>query len=214
MISDVERETVTLRLLDGTIHTTDTTAGASYQTDFRSYDVNLDLRATLADARHTDDPKELTIDQLQSAIAAKRRNGKPVTAELVEYHRKFAIPFACVVFGLIAMPLGIQPARAVRRAASLRAGRSSPTTCCCRRSGFAEQPRAARARPGCRTWSSARSACVPASGGTRAAARVGDLGRPTALAATLLRGAGRDARTALPPDPSRPWSARCCGRRS
>ena len=115
MISDVERETVTLRLLDGTIHTTDATAGASYQTEFRSYDVNLDLRASLADARgRSDDPKELTIDQLSSAIAAKRADGKPATSELVEYHRKFAIPFACVVFGLIAMPLGIQPARAVR----------------------------------------------------------------------------------------------------
>jgi lipopolysaccharide export system permease protein len=115
MISDGERETVTLRLLDGTIHTTDTVAGASYQTEFRSYDVNLDLRATLADTRgHGDEPKELTIDQLRSAIAAKRADGKPATAELVEYHRKFAIPFACVVFGLIAMPLGCQPARAVR----------------------------------------------------------------------------------------------------
>jgi len=115
MISDTERETVTLRLLDGTIHTTDATAGASYQTEFRSYDVNLDLRASLADVnRPSDDPNELTIDQLRRAIDAKRAQGMPVTAELVEYHRKFAIPFACVVFGLIAMPLGIQPARAVR----------------------------------------------------------------------------------------------------
>jgi lipopolysaccharide export system permease protein len=73
MISDVDRETVTLRLLDGTIHTTDATAGASYQTEFRSYDVNLDLRASLADARgRSDDPKELTIDQLSAAIAARR----------------------------------------------------------------------------------------------------------------------------------------------
>lgn len=115
MISDGERETVTLRLLDGTIHTTDSSAGTSYQTEFRSYDVNLDLRATLADARSkSDDPKEMTIDQLVTVIAANRSTGKRSTAELVEYHRKFAIPFACIVFGLIAMPLGIQPARAVR----------------------------------------------------------------------------------------------------
>ena len=115
MISDVERETVTLRLLDGTIHTTDTTAGASYQTEFTSYDVNLDLRSALADTRQkSDDPKELTIGQLVDAIAAKRAAGKSATGELVEYHRKFSIPFGCIVFGLIAMPLGIQPARAVR----------------------------------------------------------------------------------------------------
>src|SRR6185436_16877754 len=72
-------------------------------------------RATLADARgKTDDPNELTIGQLHRTIEAKQAQGMPVTAELVEYHRKFAIPFACVVFGLIAMSLGCQPARAVR----------------------------------------------------------------------------------------------------
>lgn len=115
MITDVEHETVTLRLLDGTIHTTDSSASASYQTEFRSYDVNLDLRTALADTQaKRDDPKEQTIDQLWGTIASKRLVGKRVTAELVEYHRKFSIPFACVVFGLIAMPLGIQPSRAVR----------------------------------------------------------------------------------------------------
>jgi lipopolysaccharide export system permease protein len=115
MISDVERETVTLRLLDGTIHTTDTTAQASYQTAFRSYDVNLDLRATLADVHERmDDPKELTIGQLRTAIAAKAAAGKTATGELVEYYRKFSIPFACIVFGLIAVPLGTQANRAVR----------------------------------------------------------------------------------------------------
>src|SRR5262249_45373708 len=115
MISDVDRETVTLRLLDGTIHTTDTVAKASYQTAFRSYDVNLDLRANLADVQEkADDPKELTIGQLREAIAAKVADGKQATGELVEYYRKFSIPFACVVFGLIAMPLGTQSNRAVR----------------------------------------------------------------------------------------------------
>jgi lipopolysaccharide export system permease protein len=32
----------------------------------------------------------------------------------VEYHRKFAIPFACIVFGLVATPLGALPVRAAR----------------------------------------------------------------------------------------------------
>jgi lipopolysaccharide export system permease protein len=115
MVSDPARETVTLRLVDGSIHTTDTPTQASYQTQFRSYDVNLDLRAALAGSRERgDDPKELTVGELEEAIAAKRAQGKPVTGELVEFHRKFAFPFACIVFGLVGVPLGIQPARAVR----------------------------------------------------------------------------------------------------
>ena len=115
MISDPERETLTLRLSDGVIHTTDESGRSSDRTDFRAYDVSLDLRAALAGARQRpDDPKELTLGQLRAAIATKRAAGVSVVGELIEYHRKFSIPFACVVFGLIAMPLGIQPARAVR----------------------------------------------------------------------------------------------------
>jgi lipopolysaccharide export system permease protein len=103
MTSDPAAQAVTLRLRDGFIHTTDTTAGAEYQTHFQFYDVNLDLRQ-----------KELTLGQLRRAIEAKRAAGQPFVSELIEYHRKFSIPFACVVFGLAAVPLGVQPVRAAR----------------------------------------------------------------------------------------------------
>ena len=115
MISDHRAQTVTLRLLEGSIHTTDPRGGAEYQTDFQSYDVNLDLRQAFAGLRQRErDPKELTLGQLARAIAAKQAVGRPYGPELVEYHRKFSIPFACIVFGLVAVPLGVQPARAVR----------------------------------------------------------------------------------------------------
>jgi len=115
MVSDRESQTVTLRLLDGWIHTNDSQGRAEYQTEFQSYDVNLDLRQAFADLRRRDrDPKELTLPQLRRAIAAKQARRLPYGAEMVEYHRKFSIPFACLVFGLAAIPLGIQPARAVK----------------------------------------------------------------------------------------------------
>ncbi|TMB44752.1 MAG: LPS export ABC transporter permease LptF [Deltaproteobacteria bacterium] len=115
MISDRRAQTVTLRLLEGSIHTTDPRGGAEYQTDFQSYDVNLDLRQAFAGLRQRErDPKELTLGQLARSIAAKQAAGRPYGPELVEYHRKFSIPFACIVFGLVAVPLGVQPARAVR----------------------------------------------------------------------------------------------------
>lgn len=112
MISDNEAQTVTLRLLDGTIHTSGE-GTSDYHTDFESYDVNLDLREAFAgQAAQEDDPKELTLPQLREALT--RAPGEPRPAMLVELHRKFAIPFACVVFGLVAVPLGTAPARAVR----------------------------------------------------------------------------------------------------
>jgi len=114
MISDNEAQTVTLRLLDGTIHTSGD-AASDYHTDFESYDVNLDLRETLAgDTAKEDDPQELTLPQLHAAIDKEAASGTPRPGLLVELHRKFAIPFACIVFGLVGVPLGIEPARAVR----------------------------------------------------------------------------------------------------
>lgn len=114
MISDNEAQTVTLRLLDGTIHTSGE-AASDYHTDFESYDVNLDLREALAgQTAKADDPQELTLTQLRATLEREEAEGTARPGMLVELHRKFAIPFACIVFGLVGVPLGIEPARAVR----------------------------------------------------------------------------------------------------
>jgi lipopolysaccharide export system permease protein len=114
MISDSRAQTVTLRLLDGWMHTADPTGRAEYHTEFQSYDVNLDLRLAYAGLRREQDAKEMTLGQLRRAIARKQAAGLSYEPELVEYHRKFSIPFACVVFGLVAIPLGVQPTRSAR----------------------------------------------------------------------------------------------------
>lgn len=115
MVSDDDTQSITLRLIDGAIHTADSDGRADYQTEFETYDVNLDLREALAGMRDEEDrPREMSLGALTAAIEARRAEGRPYTAELVEWHRKFAIPFACIVFGLVGMPLGIEPSRAVK----------------------------------------------------------------------------------------------------
>jgi len=114
MISDPATRTVTLRLRNGFIHTTGDEKAPEYQTHFQSYDVNLDLRQAFASSRERRDPKEMTLGQLARAIAEKRTTGEFAAPEEVEYHRKFSIPFACIVFALVAVPLGVQPVRSAR----------------------------------------------------------------------------------------------------
>lgn len=115
MVSDSDSQTLTLRLSEGWIHTLDAKKEAEYQTDFQSYDVQLDLRGPITATREKDrDPKELTLAELREAIDTKAAAGKPYVSELVEFHRKFSIPFACIVFGLVGIPFGITSARAVR----------------------------------------------------------------------------------------------------
>lgn len=115
LLSDPERQAVTLRLQNGLIYTRDQSGHTEYRTEFETYEVNLDLQAALAGMQDREEaPKELSFGALRQRIAEKEAAGEPVTAELIEYHRKFSIPFACVVFGLLGLPLGVQPGRAVK----------------------------------------------------------------------------------------------------
>ena len=63
------------------------------------WDINLDLSTALADLRSREkDVSELGFAELNRAIAEKRAAGEPSFAERVEWHRKIAIPIACLVF--------------------------------------------------------------------------------------------------------------------
>lgn len=116
MLPDPQGHKLTLHLLRGAIHTVDIDGRSSYQTRFESYDVTLDLDDTLGAPAGTGDepPEDLSFGALRSRIAAETIRGDPAIAERIELQRKFAIPFACIVFALIALPLALQPGRSVR----------------------------------------------------------------------------------------------------
>lgn len=115
IVSNEEMHTVTLRLLDGNIHTFMPGEKSYHKTDFTVYDVTLNLAAALAKfSQREKEPAEMSVGELRTAIAERERAGKRASGELVELHRKFSLPFACLVFGLVGVPLGIRPARAVR----------------------------------------------------------------------------------------------------
>ncbi len=115
LVSNEKAHAVTLRLLDGSIHTFLPGEKSYHKTDFTTYDVNLNLAVALARfSQREKDAQEMTLSELREAIASRSAEGRPVNAELVELHRKFSLPFACLVFGLVGVPLGVQPVRAVR----------------------------------------------------------------------------------------------------
>lgn len=113
LVTNEARHTLTLRLQNGGIYSTG--RGEGYQdTRFITYDITLDLNAALAQLRNREkDASEMTRTELQHAIAAKQARGEPAHVERVEAARKFAIPFACLVFAALGVPLGIQPSRSV-----------------------------------------------------------------------------------------------------
>ncbi len=113
LVTDERGHTLTLRLYEGGIYSAGGKSG--YQdTRFTTYDLTLDLDATVAQLRRrTRDVSEMTVAELRAAVQSKHAAGEPTFVERVELHRKFSIPFACLVFAGLGVPLGIQPSRAV-----------------------------------------------------------------------------------------------------
>jgi len=113
LVTNEAGSSLTLRLEHGGIYSTGRDDG--YQdTRFETYDITLDLNAALAQLRNRDkDASEMTLIELRAAIAAKTSRGEPAFIERVEAQRKFSIPFACLVFAAVGVPLGIQPSRSV-----------------------------------------------------------------------------------------------------
>lgn len=110
----VDEQFLTLRLIDGGIYSIARKGKGFEDTTFQKMDINLDLSLALAELQAREkDVSEMALSELRQTIADKAAGGEATFVERVELHRKLAIPFACLVFAAIGVPLGIQPTRSV-----------------------------------------------------------------------------------------------------
>lgn len=115
VVPNEQTHSIVLRLLDGTVHSFFQYDHSYHRTDFATYDIALDLAAALGKLEPRErDPSELTIEELNDAISRKEQSGASSSRERIELHRKFAVPFASLIFAMIGIPLGSRPTRAVR----------------------------------------------------------------------------------------------------
>ena len=112
-VSDPDSMVVTLRLQDGSMHTVDGDAGTYKKVDFTSYDINLDLSASIGggSGEITKDSKEMSLTELISESRTPGLKDTALKEIIIELHKKFTLPFACIVFGIIGVPLGISKHR-------------------------------------------------------------------------------------------------------
>jgi len=106
VVIDEDKQLLTLRLQNGTIHSA-SSANKNYQTThFLVYDLTLSLATALAEVnKPTRTPQEMSFAELRAAISEPQQEQATSTIELAEFHRRLALPFSCVVFALIALPL-------------------------------------------------------------------------------------------------------------
>ena len=110
--SDPESMVVNLRLFDGTFHRVGKDLQSYQLGSFNTYDINLDLQTALTDVkRKKKKHREMTLTELKEAINNSPEENPKLNEIKIEYYKKFTIPFACFVMGILGIPLGIRRIR-------------------------------------------------------------------------------------------------------
>jgi lipopolysaccharide export system permease protein len=113
ILTDPDSNRVDLQLIDGIIHRIGKNLKTYQTVNFQTYDIVLDPSLGSKNERQKK-YGEMDLGELRSKLKTLREEKKDTTALSMEIHKKFALPFACLVFGIIGIPLGIQPRRSAR----------------------------------------------------------------------------------------------------
>ncbi len=115
LITDPASMTVKLRLENGAIHSVSSDLKNYRKIDFKSYDINLDLSTEISPANTDSKTKdEMTFSELLENMKKPGVNEVALREYAIEAHKKFSIPLSCIIFGLLALPLGSRSHRAVK----------------------------------------------------------------------------------------------------
>jgi lipopolysaccharide export system permease protein len=117
LFADPQTQKITLSLQDGTIHLVPRDEKTYSLMGFSTAKLYLDINSALS-AKGTQGKSftEMSSNELLQEIKKERSEGKPTYREETELNKRFSIPFACLIFGLIGAPLGIKRSRSGKSA--------------------------------------------------------------------------------------------------
>lgn len=109
LIPNPQRRLLNLRLENGTIYNVTLTSKSAQNIGFKTYDLILPLDQMIsAQEKRERSETELYLHELKEKIRQTPPGEKKYNVYQLEYYKKFSIPFSCLVFGMIAFPLGLQ----------------------------------------------------------------------------------------------------------
>jgi lipopolysaccharide export system permease protein len=115
LISEPNKLEIHLKLYNGAINQVDLKNKSAHSINFDTYDVNLDLKKTLAAS--SSGPKnedEMSFGELRQYLKSFPKKNEQYYSALIELYKKFSIPFACLSLGILAVPLGVHSESAKR----------------------------------------------------------------------------------------------------
>jgi len=116
LVSDPSLMTLTLRLENGSTHTVDKMLKNYRKMDFSSYDINLDIESSIAEAKKVNakDSTEMTVWELSQKLKTAGLEDAVFREMAIEFYKTITTPLSCIVFGILGIPLSIRAHRAVR----------------------------------------------------------------------------------------------------
>ncbi|HUE90404.1 MAG TPA: LPS export ABC transporter permease LptF [Vicinamibacterales bacterium] len=108
MVVDREARTIQMVLEDGAQHRTQSADPAGYEiARFQEFVLALDPESVFPRVGPARGERELRIPELQELRATLEARNLPFHRPVIEIHKKFSIPAACLVFALLAVGLGV-----------------------------------------------------------------------------------------------------------
>lgn len=114
LINHPGSEDIILRLFNGDIFRFEPKTKVFQKIRFDAYDLKIELSKAFFALEKKLKEYEMSIDDINEKLETMKQKGKDTTSLELEIHKRYAIPFACIVFSLIGVPLGIQPRRSAK----------------------------------------------------------------------------------------------------
>jgi len=109
LFSEPDQHIYHLKLYNGIINQVDLKNRSANSIVFNTYEIRLDLKkAVSALKKRAKKRKEMSLAELRQYLKDSTQKGAGYFNALMELHKRFSIPFACLALGLLAVPLGIQ----------------------------------------------------------------------------------------------------------
>jgi lipopolysaccharide export system permease protein len=105
ILSDQSKLRLLFKLYEGSIHRRNMEQKYEYAI-FTTYQMVLPLPGAEKDDKPTKH-SELSLQQLFAQLSALKSQGLDYSREIIEINKRFALPFSCLIFGLLGMSLGV-----------------------------------------------------------------------------------------------------------
>ena len=108
LVNNPKEQEIVLRLNSGDIHRYEPKLQTFQKIKFDTYDLKLEMAKTFLAIEKKLKDREMSIDDIREKMEETKKIGGDTIPYEVEIHKRYAIPFTCIIFALIGVPLGIQ----------------------------------------------------------------------------------------------------------